>query len=51
MRRTGVLVLGVLSIVWNSFGFLSALRQHAPFFAVAFGMLAVASAVITRRKL
>jgi hypothetical protein len=51
VRRTGVLVVGVLLIVWNSFGLLLALRQHAPFFAVAFGLLAVASVVITMRAM
>jgi uncharacterized membrane protein len=49
VRRTGVLVVGVLSVVWDICGCLLAVHRHAPFFAVAFGVLAVLSAVVTLR--
>jgi len=49
VRRTSVLFVGVFSIVWDFAGLLLALNRHAPFFAVAFGVLVVLSAVITLR--
>lgn len=44
MRRKGVFFAGLASVAWDVLGCLLSVHRHAPFFAVAFGVLAVLSA-------
>jgi len=47
MRRAATVIVGVVSVIWNSFGIVLTLRQRAPIFTVAFDVLAIWSALLS----
>jgi uncharacterized membrane protein YbaN (DUF454 family) len=49
VRRIIVLVVGVLSLVWNIIGCFLALHRHSSFFAAAFGVLLLLSVITISR--